>query len=246
MSNIYEKISGDKTLVLAPREGFMRKFNVGEWTDMAMGMYFTGIRGDNTAISPSETVTIVTNADRITVGLKNSSNTILPGFSGSYFVGAGIIVSATSCTATWASNYGENTAENNLTAIGYNGTASIGGSDSNYKLSSLSFPENGGTAASSYNAFFGVRFVITNRGASNQTILVKYAKAAVPGTDYSTDALRIQLNNQTWNNPTGGTSYPIAWNDGVSALPIPDAFWVRMPYNINSIRMSSVAGVKFA
>ena len=243
MSNIYEKIAGDNTLVLTPRDGFMRKFNFGTWTDMAIGMFYTGIIGDNSAISASEFVALATNADRITFGIKNSSNTILPGFSGSYFLGTCTGQSDAQATS-FTNSYGNPGAL--LFATGYNGTASLGGT-TNYGLSNIAFPTGGGTGATSYNGFNGVRFTITNRGQSNQTVYMRYGRTDdISGTDYSTAALITQINNQTWNNSTGGTNYQIDWNDGVSAYPIPDAFWVRMPFYGNSIRMSSVAAVKFS
>jgi hypothetical protein len=238
MSNIYEKIVGDKTLVLTARDGFMRKFNFGSWTDMAVGMYFTGIVGNNSPLTSQENLTIVTHADRIAFGLKNSTNTILPGFEGSYFVGMGSSVSATNAAAL-VTSYGDNNGSN--FGVAFNGTtivsASLGIQNTN-----LEFPANGGTGVSSYNGFWVSRFTISNRGLSNQSIAVKSSRTGtVTGTDYSTDSLFSRINNVDWNV----TPVPLAWNDGVNALPIPDAVWIRMPFYTNIIRISSVAAVKF-
>lgn len=244
MSNIYEKITGDKTLVLTARDGFMRKFNFGTWTDMAIGIYFTGIVGNNTAISGDENVNIITHADRMTFGLKNSSNTILPGFPGSYFVGACSRIGDSQATAL-GSSYGNNNGQ--FPSIGFYGDTVTSGGTTNHSCNNIAFPNGGGTGATSYNGFTGLRFIISNLGASNQSILVKWGRTdTVAGTDYSTAALVTQMNNQNWQLPSGGASYTIAWNDGATAYPIPDAFWIRMPFYTNIIRMSSIAAVKYA
>jgi hypothetical protein len=242
MSNIYEKIVGDKTLVLTARDGFMRKFNFGSWTDMAVGIYFTGIVGNNTTISTQENITIATHADRMTFGLKNSTNTILPGFEGSYFIGACTTISNTAASALVVS-YGDNNGK--FPSVCFDGTTVVAGGDTSHALdnNNMAFPSGGGTGATGYNGFYGIRFIISNIGTATQTVTVKFTKVdTVAGTDYSTAALVTQINNATWSTTVGGA---LAWNDGSSAYPIPDAFWIRMPFYTNIIRISSVAAVKF-
>jgi hypothetical protein len=110
----------------------------------------------------------------------------------------------------------------------------------------MGYPTNGGTGATDYNGFYGVRFGITNPGASNQTIRMRFSRTDnVSGTNYSTSALTTQITAATWNNPNGA-AVEHTWNNGSSAYPIPDAFWFRIPFAGRTIRVSSIAAVKIA
>lgn len=85
MATIYQKTASDKTLILSPREYFLRPFDFGtDWTEVRVGIFFGGVTsgGDNTQ-AVSETVAVSSAIDRIAFGIKDSATAALPGQAGS-------------------------------------------------------------------------------------------------------------------------------------------------------------------
>lgn len=236
MSSIYQKTGSDKTCILAPREYFQRPFDFGDWTEMRIGMYVSGVAasGDDTA-SASELVTTVSAADRFTVGIKDSATTALPGEVGSLFVGIGSFGGKSN---SGANDFYSNIGANNASSQTFVGTSQQGGSAGG--MSTLTFPTAG--PSTGYCGWFGIKFTIANRGLSTQTIsVVSGSYQPISGTDYSASALRTDINNYPF--PSADT---FAWNDGVAAREIPDSIWVRMPFYSNRLRLSCIMGVRYA
>ena len=236
MALIYTKLT-DKTTVLAPRQGACRKFNFGtDWTEVRVGMFCSAIAatGSND-VNVAETVALSTVADYITFGIKDDSQTY-PGQTGSLFLG---LINTTSSSSTppngfhgnaagWlASGYYNTTLVQNVTAVAT--SRYIGGQAT-------------ASAATGYCAFFAVKFVISNRGLSSQTVAMSNAtNELVTGADYSATALRTAINNTTYSTPQS-----IAWNDGATARAIPDCVWVRVPLYNNQLRLSAIRAIRYA
>lgn len=240
MATIYQKTVSDKTLILAPREFILRPFDFQLWTEMRLGVFFGGVTsgGDNTQ-SSSETVTLSTSADRICFGLKNSSTNDIPGVTGSLFLGA-MTGTGLSSQMPGGIDFGTTGTSNNLSGGGYDGTTLVGGTTAEY-IEDMKFPSDT-SAATSYNGFYAVKFVITNRGSSSQSISISSTAArTVSGTDYSAQALRLLINNATYGTPAS-----VAWNTGAAARTIPDAIYIRMPFYSNRIRISAMRAIRYA
>lgn len=237
MATIYQKEVTDRTCILSPREYYFRPFDFDNWTEMRMGILFSGVAdsGDNTQ-STDESVALSSVADLITFGIKDSATSVLPGQAGGLFLGARTWTTQASKSTVapegWAFRSGGG---GGLAACGFAGTTLIGGTVSEDILPMV----HGGAAASStgYDGFYALKFVINNLGLSTQSVSISStATVSVSGADYSASALRTLLNNATY-----GTVRTIAWNDGVSAYDIPDAVWIRMPFYSNRIRLSQPA-----
>jgi len=241
MSSIYQKTVSDKTCILAPREYFIREFDFEDWTEMRFGMFLSAVTsgGDDT-INTAETVAISTVADRMTIGLKDAATTILPGVAGSSFLG---VITGTSASSSSFAGSGFGCAGspvNAPSAAGYNGATLIGGTSAQV-LGDYVKAQNA-SSATGYCGFYGLKFVITNRGLASQSVAISsFSNIAIAGADYSASALRTLINNSIY-----GTAASIAWNDGVAAYDIPDALWIRMPFYNNRIRLSSIMGVRYA
>lgn len=239
MALIYQKTVSDKTLILAPREFILRPFDFGtDWTEMRFGVFFTGVLStdDNTA-SAAEIVTLSTAADRIAFGIKDSATNDLPGFGASLFLGAATQTGQTSdCAATSFSQSGSA----NLTAVGYHDTTIVGGAGAQQLGNNMAFPSAAG--ATGYNGFYALRYVITNRGLSSQSVAISAASTTpIAGTDYSAQALRLLINGASF-----GSSIATAWNTGAAARTIPDAIYIRMPFYSNRIRISAMRAIRYA
>lgn len=245
MSSIYQKTVSDKTNILAPREYFIRPFDFQDWTEARFGILFSAVTssGDNTDVT-SESVAITTVADLVTFGIKDSATTALPGQAGSLFLGATSALGTLSKTfasgaagPSFSANAGGN--PETLAATAYAGVTKIGGTGSQ-AVSAMNSPTSA-SGATGYCGFYGIKFVINNLGLATQSVTISVATDyPIAGAAYTPAALRTLLNNTTY-----GTSFTLAWNDGVAARDIPDAFWIRMPFYSNRIRISAMMGVRY-
>lgn len=240
MANIYQQVSSDKTLILAPREAFQRKFDVGSWNEIRLGIFFNSA-GSSTPTSSyvDEILNQNTRSDIIAFGLKDSATSILPGFSGSYFLGASITGSE-SMAANNTQYY--NNSITNLYGTGFYGTSASFGSSN---LSQLRYPNGGGANSSTdYCGFYVLKMVLNNSGSSTQTVTM--TTSATQQVSSGTSFYSIPQLNQLMNNATFGSNSTVTWNDGVNAYPIPDSIWIRTPYYFNTIRISSLSLIKYS
>lgn len=240
MANIYQHVSQDKVLILSPREAFQRKFDVGSWNELRLGMFYdTAASTSPTSSIVGETVTQNTRSDIVTFGLKDSATSILPGFSGSYFFGLSMSSSYNPRVVTFGM---EATPDTNFHGTGFYGTASMFGGQT---LASMGYPMNGGAAnLTDYMAVYGLKLVINNRGLSTQTISISaYRESTISsGTSfYSSTQLNRLINNGSY-----GTVSTVNWNDGSSAYPIPDSFWIRFPFYDNQVRISALTAIRYS
>lgn len=240
MGKYYAKTVTDMTLIPAVREGYCRQFDFGtDWTEVRIGMFYSPVHAttsDNTA-APTEALALSSAADRIFFGLKDSS-TALPGSTGSVFVGA---MTATGKTSDVGSGY-INSHDGELVAGGYVGTTLVGGTTTQDMAKSMQYPDI--TGASAYCGFYGLKFVIADRGLGTQTITVTPClTATVSGTDYSATALLTAIS--TFANP--GTARTLNWFDGVpAAYAIPDCFFIRAPFYNSRLRISAHRAVRIS
>jgi hypothetical protein len=236
----YEKI-GVPTAVLLVRE-FQRATLTqklgSNWTEARIGMYFSGVADHETNIAPpDEDLAVADVSDYLTFGLKDASTYALPGESGGLFIG----VRSTGATSqvqapgVGSSGYFADSSEQ-CSAVGYAGTTLIDGGV--VQNGSLRFPDP--EPDESFNGFYCVRFVVSGRGLSTQTVSVSVARSEqVDGADYGKAALYQAISNAAF-----GTARNVSWNTGVSARTLPDTAWVRIPFYNARIRIQAMMAVK--
>lgn len=240
MAKFYAKTVTDMTLIPAVREGYCRQFDFGtDWTEIRIGMFFGPVHAttsDNTA-APTELLALSSAADRIFFGIKDSS-TALPGSTGSVFAG---IMTATGKTSDVGAGY-INSHDGELVAGGYVGTTLVGGTTTQDVARSMQYPDV--TLTTGYNGFYGLKFVIANRGLGTQTLAITSSRtASVSGTDYSASNLLTYLS--AFAAP--GTTQTLNWFSGVpAAYDIPDCFFFRLPHYNSRLRVSAVRAVRIS
>jgi hypothetical protein len=244
MALIFTKSSSygyDNTLVITPRSGVSIPFNFGNWTEIRMGMYWTGVATSSGYISgsglASETVTILTSADHIVMGLKSETPN-RHGTAGTNFVGSSTNANHYCQDGAWGlifSSYGK-------VAASWIGTTEYIGTDLNNGNGGYNFYN--AKEVVDYNFFKGLRFVLYNSGSANQYMRI-YSMNAAPSAPagpamYGADALRTQLLNTTWTEYASTAS----WTSGGSPLPIPNCWYFWNPYYYNAARISALEVVK--
>ncbi len=237
MAEIYTKLT-ENTLILAPREMVVRPFNFGAWTEIRLGILATMVTSaGNDSNAVSETVAIASALDYYGFGIK-TDNTILPRVAGADFIGMQNITAASSA-------YTSGTPGNVQSASNPRGVIAAGASviDEATNLDQMDLPQAAG--ASGYCGFYGLRIVIGNAGLSTQTVTIGAARrSTVSGTDYSNSVLRSNILSGGSTGYTMGTAK--AWNTGVAARALPDAFYLRMPFYNARMRLSAMGMIKVA
>lgn len=249
MAQIYLKnLNADQTVILDPREGMLREtaFET-NWNEVRIGLYFSGIAitgPENAPLATGEQLSSATFEDQFTFGLKDPS-TILPGTTGSYFLGA-----ATGNNLYTSTNAGKafsvcasagGSSQGTLAATGWAGATIIDGTNT---LANFAYPAPGG--ASGYCAFYALKFVVANAGLSSQTVTISAVNTSpAAGADYSLPTLRSAAANGLVN-ATYANARSLAWNTGVAARTLPDCIWLRVPLYLNRIRVSAIAGLKIS
>lgn len=237
MAEIYLK-GAENALILAPREMVVRPFDFGAWTEMRLGFFYSIVTaaGDDTN-GVNETVPISSSLDYMAFGIK-TNNTVLPRETGTDFLGFMNNTGASSVYVTGSPNM--------LSSAGVPRAAFI--TDTTIVSIADDVDEAGSpnaSGASGYNGFYGLRFVVTNIGTATQQINIGSGRrTTVSGTDYSDTALRTELLSGGSTGYTMNTARD--WNTGAAARVIPSAFYMRMPFFNNRIRMSCMGMIKIA
>ena len=240
MATVYEKIVGDKTVILDPREAAIRipLASANQWTELriAVALSLTSTSASNAAY-PSESFVASTVYDRHAFGLKNSDTDDLPGVAGTSFWGVitpnGIANTLTHTTGVFVSDTAPQTRFGVLDGVTVIDSEVDNSGDNSY------FPNSTETqAATLFAAFWGMRIVITNRGAATQTVQFAFSDDSHNNkTDCSETALRTFLTAL----PGFSTLCPaMTANSGGVALDVPDAFFFRFPMLSSRVRLHNV------
>lgn len=258
MAVIYLKSNNplDQTLVLDPREGLLRQTNFGTaWNEVRIGMFYSAVAltgNDNAPPTAQETVSNANAIDQLTFGLKDSS-VVPPGFAGTLFLGlatgANLFTSNNAGNGFTCCQNSGGTNQGTLAATGFAGVTMVNGAVTTDNLANLVAPVTPG-AATSYSAFYALRFVVSNPGQSTQSVIVSWAATSPWPTvaDLSVANLRNGItasimngSSNTYNNPR-----TIAWNSGGVARTLPDSFWLRIPLSNTKIRISAIDAIKLS
>ena len=234
-AQIYQKPS-DNTLLLDPREAIQRPFDfTGAWTEIRLGIYVAAVSGSDVA-GADETATINSANDYLCFGIKNSSNQVIPGLSGSIFLGVGAYDGAV--------NKISNQMRKNGTTFNYCfGTRGNTAPDLAFPAEQKPFGYQVDPSTSdNYNGFYGLKIVVVNRGLATQNIIFSSVVNASVAAPYTTDALVASLN--TFASPQATSN--LTWNNGSTAYEIPDAFYLHCPLFNNQFRVSAMYVKRYA
>ena len=232
----------DQVGILNPRDAYHRRAKIGSaYLEVRMGMFMTFVpSGNDDAHCVAETIAPAGYLDWFNFGLKDSSDNA-PGKAGSQFIGhcwSGDAVAGNTNVLT------ANTAGNGVMSNGggkqllatLNGATVISNGDSGLVMT---FPI---WSATNVNAYWGMRFLVTNLGLANQVVTCKGQQLTTAQVDVSASALRTAIYNTAYT----GTERALNWFAGGVALPLPDYVWVRVPFNNNRLRITNIACYKIA
>lgn len=249
--------TSDKVYLLAEKEAFKRKLGIGTaYTQMRMGLFATFVPTANAdAACVTESVAFNTAVDGMYIGLKDSSD-VLPGRAGARFIGlcfqregsynlsigansSGASAIGASSTYTGGGTFCTMQGWDGVTSKGY---VDVSGANIGYVNHLSEIPQ---FAPGTVNRHFGFRLDVNNIGASNQSVTMYIECTHTAIADVSKASLKNQLLAGYYVGDSSlYTATPIPWNDGVSALPLPDYFYVRSPFVNNRIRISCYGGAK--
>lgn len=234
------------------RGNYHRQSSVGSnWNEVRCGILYqvipsANLGGTNDGASVAETVNFASYLDWMAFGLMNTraNSSVIPGVTGANFIGW--LGNATAgSTATCASNSGGSAAlaGTNATKWGATKDASIIASG-NLGLGYGAAVQFAKYSATSYASFIGLRFVVANKGASNQTITAQMSDAgdgSGPGVGpYSiTQATAITVLRTKILNAGYSTGVSLTWNASSTAIALPDCIFVRLPFYTNCLRISA-------
>ena len=240
MATVYEKIVGDKVVILEPREAAIRipLASANQWTELRIGMFIshTSVAASNAAWTADSFVTS-TVYDRTAFGLKNSDNDDLPGVAGTGFWGYLGPNGVTTDFATTGILRLNNLAQTTAYYVAADGATL---NQVTATQPSITFGDTAqAQAATLFAKFFGIRFVISNRGLSTQTVTMQIAQGLSIVTDTSETALRALLVNYAGQD-IGTMSAAITANTGAAAYDVPDAFFFRSAMLSSRTRLHNV------
>lgn len=253
MAVYYDKNGTDMTAILDPREPHGRKVGFAdiEWNEARMGGFISMVNAaDDNGAYALEEVVVSSVYDYLMIGLKNSDykNTVIGQTNCAFW---GLTGQSTKDTALVDFSFG-NRREGTITmdyavgnysrfAVSNDSTinaATVGGAtasdaDALIRIGLLADV----VAATNYAMFFGLRFVISNRGTAAQTVEMWLSNGNnTKYTDTSDANLRSLLTNFT-SHQYATSSGSLAANDGVDPFPIPDAVFFLTPFLSNRLRI---------
>lgn len=233
MATIFAIDTGKNSLVLNPREALSYPFNVGNWTELRIGMLYTMVAGTsfNLVYGP-ETVVNNSISNRFFYGIKNSSNLDFPGNSGVSFIGLSNLSSAASIACNNADTTFGTFAMKMLTPdLGQTGETTtltqgnwVATPGSTYGFWGMQYLYNSG------NNIISGRRVYDAGGQSNSSLTyLRQRMSALPNPSIYVTGFFSQS-----GAPAG------------SGYPLPDAVYFRLPFYSNSFRIANLCVERYA
>jgi hypothetical protein len=234
---IYQSVNNENLLLLNSRESFVRPLDLGVWNQVRVGMLFnfTTSTADSGSVS-SETVSVLSNSDRIYFGLK-SDGSDFPGTSGTNFMGA--------MTVTTSSIDGLARAGQTVSSVVHMFAGASSGSAGIYAPTSSAGTTTSieTTNTSTGTAFYGLKLVLQNSGSSSQNVAISYKKLTSSAGTSSYDLhSKLVANDTGWASlPSGSGTVP--WAAGI---PLPDNFYVYFPFYNSRVRLTYIEVAKIS
>ncbi len=236
-------------VILAPRENLSAPFSFdGDWTEIRCGIFCSMLayRSD-TENSSYELVIAQDIDDWMTIGIKNSSDQSIPGQEGSSFAGVSTF-GALGSDGTELLPFGYNKppvqGEGNITnrfgtarAIAYDEEDA----DDQGVIANGRMLFKDAEDPSLWSGFYCLKFVVSGRGSPSQTISVSASsKQEVLTAAYTPASLQQEMNGAIF-----GAAKTFNWAPGGTPRDIPDAFWIRLPFFRNRLRIAAMRIIKY-
>lgn len=233
MATIFEKVaaSGERCIILDPREGVLYTFNFGDWRQIRMAAFvsLTNINDNNGAISDETITPNGLGRNQFYFGFKDSG-LLVPVSTGSLFAG---FVGSDSLT----NNISITTSSNVLG--GSNMISTLSGSLITSKTTFSNIFRVGTSGTNFANTGYGQFNCVTlNRNAS-YTGIAQFNSPSVDFTDVSLRNLRALLDSSVTLNANGLCCSGYFSNDLNSAF-------IYSPFNNNRIRVHALVVEKYA
>ena len=238
-STIYTK-DAEQTLVLGTRNYLFRPFDVGDWTTITIGMFVRAVsaEGDDTLSSTESVPSSATPIELTCIGIKNADNEILPGLSGSRFIGIGNVDNGISTCSTTALGMQAHGGEVSVMAL--SGAEPLSGSSGYAAFTTAAWDAN--PLATTYCGFIGLRLTINDKDTTYQSMSASVSTDQNAPLPYDEINLMSHMASATYAAAGNRT-----WNDNnTAALAIPDALFIKLPFSYNRFRFSCIAIVKSA
>ena len=247
MATIHTK-SSKNMLILDSREHEIRQTNMGtDWHEVRIGGIFVTVpNGDPEQATPAaETIPYVTYLDRFTFGLRNSGSAI-PGQDGCNFLG----ISTNNTQAVYWTPF-ENIAvraigssvNGELRYAAFSGSSVLGMTSGGKESAAFQGPTLWGAAG--IGNFFGIRYIVNNSGSVNQTITMD-TTSTTNGILSLTESNAILTLSQLLTTSTYSNQTILVWNDGVSAMPLPDSWMLRTPFLTMRLSTLVMGGIRIS
>lgn len=236
--------AGNQQALPVARGNYWRQSQVGtNWNEVRVGMLYQIVpNGATDGASVAETVTAASYLDWMAFGLMNTrtDSSLIPGVAGVNFIG----LLGNTTNASSIANHA------NTSALGYiNGDyarqfCSAEGTSILTKSSSLFGQMTYAQYSSStYASMFGIRYVVANKGAANQTVTAYTCSCDSGGTEIGpfaiTQTTAISVLRSRLMNDSFSDSASLTWNASGAAITLPDCFFVRLPFYNNLLRMAA-------
>lgn len=238
----------EKNLLLEPREAFYRPFDLGQWTELRVGMYFKIVNTTSDSGSHSnESISINSNTDRIYIGLKDSGSN-MPGVAGTNFIGMTSVSGSGVRSDSPYSNFGDNSGSltyPRLYLSAFSGSSNYNAYFRENTATGPAFADN----AFSYNGFFGIKYILLNSGSADQQVQVTYKRVylvipQVVSNDTGTSSIDLHrhlLSEVGWTNPPASNT--ASWAAGI---PLPNSFFAYSPLYNNRLRIGAIEVLKIS
>ena len=234
---------GDIVALPDPLNAYRRPSLVGtSWNEVRLGILYTWVPTvSSDAACSAESITAASCLDWFTLGLKDSSD-LAPGRAGASFIGfcfPGTTATYTVSITSNAAGTGTLATSSNHSYIASVYGTSLLSADNIATVFTVQYPI---FSLTSVCAFLGLKLVVNNAGASNQSITcTMYSNTAGNTADMSVNNLRTQIFNVAY-----ATSGTINWNSGGVALPLPTYWYLRLPFNLSRIKITAMEMFKIS
>ena len=236
----------ENNLLLEPREAFYRPFDLGQWTDLRIGMLFRFVgTSSDSASATYEILGVNSETDRFYFGIKDSGSD-MPGVSGTKFIGMGT-VSGSRIGSNNSGAGGDTFFESGSSIYQRIYFSAYSGSDFVRPLidqnTNTSVPFSSSASGSSYSTFYGLRITLQNSGAADQRVQLthKYSFSGLVGTS-SADLNSYLVSPAGWASPY--SSGPVATASWANGMPLPNSFFIYSPFYNSRLRMSAMQVLK--
>lgn len=260
MATIFEKTASDKCLILEPKESLVYPFDLGDWSEIRVGIFLSscGLSSNNSS-SSSETINDNTSNRNIYFGLCTSGSSqyrVLE--SGVNFIGTAaapgsanvsrILFRDSDITNAWGTSLTAFSSISNDYQARKNGSInSIDESDSQSISRFLMSSFSNRTSSSLYASYYGIKYTLINKGQNTQYFNMT-SSSQYDITDCSISNLSNYMTTMPNSMSVTGHRWlePLTNSSTGTPLSLPSIFYFYPPFLNNKIIIHALLIEKYA